>query len=142
MSKYVERAKQLRPIIEQAVQNLEDNTVLQMKEFCPTFDSIIGQKVKQGFKFSYGDKLYKVIQAELTIQSHYPPITGTESLYEEVCETHAGTFDDPIPYSGNMALENSKYYVQDYVIYLCNRDTVTPVYNALVELVGLYVEVV
>ena len=141
MSKYVERAKQLRHAIEQAVQNLEDNTVLQMKEFCPAFDSIIGQTVKQGFKFSYGDKLYKTIQPDLTIRSHYPPSTGTESLYTEVCETHAGTLDDPIPYSGNMALENGKHYMQDYVIYLCNRDTINPVYNALAELVGLYVEV-
>ena len=122
--------------------SVDDNTALRMKQFYPTFDSIVGQTVKQGFKFTYGDKLYKVIQAELTIQPHYPPMTGTESLYAEVCETHAGTFEDPIPYNGNMALENGKYYMQDYVIYLCNRDTVNPVYSALADLVGLYVEAV
>ena len=65
---------------------------------------------------------------------------GTESLYERIDETHDGTFDDPIPYSGNMALEAGKYYSQDGVIYLCTRDTVNPVYNALADLVGLYVE--
>lgn len=53
-----------------------------------------------------------------------------------------GTLADPIPYSGNMALESGKYYIQDYVIYLCNRDTINPVYNPLAELVGLYVETV
>ena len=39
-----------------------------------------------------------------------------------------------------MALESGKYYSQDNVTYLCNRDTGNPVYHALSELVGLYVE--
>lgn len=51
-----------------------------------------------------------------------------------------GTLDDPIPYSGNMALESGKYYIQDGVAYRCTRDTVNPVYNALADLIGLYVE--
>lgn len=41
-----------------------------------------------------------------------------------------------------MALKNGKYYTQDGVTYLCNRDTETAVYNALSELVELYVKVV
>lgn len=40
------------------------------------------------------------------------------------------------------AAEAGKYYIQDYVIYLCAYDTVNPVYNPLAELVGLYVETV
>ena len=56
-------------------------------------------------------------------------------------EEYAGTQHDPIPYDGNMALESGKYYIQDDVVYLCNRDTGNPVYNALSELLGLYVEV-
>jgi hypothetical protein len=53
-----------------------------------------------------------------------------------------GTRDNPIPYSGNMALEQGKYYSQDVVVYRFTRDTVNPVYNALKDLVGLYVEIV
>lgn len=64
----------------------------------------------------------------------------TESLWEEICESHAGTLDDPIPYSGNMALTAGLYYIQDYTIYRCTRDTGIPVYNRLAELVGVYVE--
>ena len=45
-------------------------------------------------------------------------------------------------YEGNMALENGKYYSQDGVTYLCNRDTVNPVYNPLRELVGVVDDVV
>ena len=41
-----------------------------------------------------------------------------------------------------MALVSGKYYSQDGVTYLCNRDTINPVYNQLRELVGTYVEIV
>ena len=61
-------------------------------------------------------------------------------LWEQINETHAGTLDDPIPYDGNMALESGKHYIQDGAIYLCTRDTGFPVYNALADLVGVYVE--
>lgn len=118
----------------------DDNTALRMKQFYPAFDDVVGQAVEQGFKFTHGGKLWSVVQPELTIQSHYAPGVGMESLYTEVCETFAGTIDDAIPYDGNMALVNGLYYTQYDVIYLCNRDTVNPVYNDLAELVGLYVE--
>ena len=131
-----------RMLIAQQINTLtvDDNTALRMKDFYPAFESIIGQTVKQGFKFTHGGKLWRTEQPEMTIQEHYAPGMGTESLYSEVCESHAGTLDDPIPYSGNMALESGKYYMQDGKVYRCTRDTGNPVYNALSELVGLYVE--
>ena len=146
-----EAAERTRPLTESEVSRMliaqqintlsvDDNTALRMKDFYPAFESVIGQTVKQGFKFTHGDKLWRTEQPEMTIQEHYPPGIGTESLYSEVCETHAGTLEDPIPYSGNMALESGKYYMQDGKIYRCIRDTGNPVYNALSELVGLYVE--
>lgn len=137
---YVTEARKLRPIIEQAMQSIDGNDALTARSMYPTFESIIGKTVKHGFKFTHGGKLWKTEQPEMTIQEHYAPGMGTESLYSEVCETHAGTLEDPIPYSGNMALESGKYYSQDGKIYRCTRDTVNPVYNALSELVGLYVE--
>lgn len=66
----------------------------------------------------------------------------TLTLYTRIDETHDGSKYDPIPYSGNMALEEGKYYTQSDVLYLCNRDTGNPVHNALSELVGLYVSAV
>ena len=137
---YVTEARKLRPIIEQAMQSINGNDALTARSLYPTFESIIGKTVKQGFKFTYGGKLWRTEQPEMTIQEHYAPGMGTESLYSEVCETHAGTLEDPIPYNGNMALESGKYYSQNSKIYRCTRDTVNPVYNALSELVGLYVE--
>lgn len=137
---YVKEARKLRPIIEQAMQSINGNDALTARSMYPTFESIIGKTVKHGFKFTHGGKLWKTEQPEMTIQEHYAPGMGTESLYSEVCETHAGTLEDPIPYSGNMALESGKYYSQNSKIYRCTRDTVNPVYHALSELVGLYVE--
>ena len=135
-------------IIRQQVNTLEvdDSTALRMRRYYPTFTELVGQTVSQGTKFRADDSedavLYKTIQPELTIQAHYPPGVGTESLYTRIDETHDGTKYDPIPYDGNMALESGKYYTQSGMTYLCSRDTVNPVYNALSELVGIYVEVV
>ena len=125
---------------------VDDQTALRMRRYYPTFAELVGQTVSQGTKFRVDDSedavLYKTIQPELTIQAHYPPGVGTESLYTRIDETHDGTKYDPIPYDGNMALESGKHYTQSGMTYLCSRDTVNPVYNALSELVGLYVEVV
>lgn len=126
--------------------SVDNQTALRMRIYYPTFSELVGQTVTKGTKFRATDSedadLYTVIQPELTIQEHYPPGTGTESMYTRIDEQHDGTKYDPIPYDGNMALVNGLYYTQYGVLYLCNRDTGNPVYHALSELVGLYVEVV
>ena len=119
--------------------DVDDNTALRMTEFYPEWTS--GQAYTAAYKVQYGGNLWRCMQAH-TAQSGWEPSTATASLWEQICESHDGTMADPIPYDGNMALEAGKYYIQDYVIYLCNRDTVNPVYNPLAELVGLYVETV
>lgn len=121
---------------------VDDNTALRMKQYYPTFDEIVGQKVKQGFKFTHGDKLWSVVQPELTIEAHRQPGAGLESLYTEVCETHSGTLEDPIPYDGNMRLEQGKYYSQNDSTFHCYLDTINPVYVPLAGLVEQYVEVI
>lgn len=122
-------------------QSLEGAQALTVKAIYPAWENIIGQTVRKGYKFQHADKLYKTIQDNLLIQGQYIPGEGTESLYTVIDETHAGTQEDPIPYDGNMALENGKYYIQDETVYKCTRDTEIPVYNALADLIGIYVEV-
>lgn len=126
-----------RMVIAQQINTLtvDDNTALRMREFYPEWEA--GQDYTAGYKVQYDGKLWRCVQAH-TAQSGWEP-ENAASLWTEICETHAGTIDDPIPYSGNMALEAGKYYSQDGVTYLCNRDTGNPVYNALAELAGLYV---
>ena len=123
-------------------QTLEDEQALQAKVLYPTWAEVIGQTVKKGFKFVYEEALYKTIQDSLLIQEQYVPGQGTESLYTVIDETHAGTREDPIPYSGTMELESGKYYSQGGVTYLCNRDTGQAVFQPLADLVGIYVEIV
>ena len=130
-------------VAQMQAQDLDDAQALTVKAIYPQWQEVIGQTAKQGFKFLYSDVIYKVIQPDgLTIQEQYIPGEGTESLYAVINETNAGTQEDPIPYDGNMALENGKYYSQDGAIYLCNRDTEIPVYQDLKDLVNIYVTVV
>ena len=136
-------ALKLRHHIETAVQSLPDGEALEAVTLYPEWANLIGQTVdKAGFRFTYGGNLYKVIPEGHTFQADWVPGVGTESIYTRIDEIHDGNLYDPIPYDGNMALESGKYYIQDDVVYLCNRDTGQPVYNALAELVGLYVEIV
>ena len=117
---------------------VDDATALRMVAYYPEWTA--GTAYAAGDRLVYNGDLYKVLQAH-TAQETWLPGTGTESLYARIDEQHDGTKYDPIPYSGNMALESGKYYLQDYVIYRCARDTINPVYQPLSELVGLYVEV-
>ena len=128
-----------RMLIAQQINGLtvEDSNALRMKEFYPEWAA--GVDYATGYKVQHGGRLWRCVQAH-TSQTGWEPENAT-ALWTEICETHAGTLTDPIPYSGNMALESGKYYSQSGAVYLCVRDTVNPVYNALAELVGLYVEV-
>ena len=125
-------------LIRQQINTLEvdDNTALRMREFYPEWAA--GVDYTAGYKVQRGGKLWRCVQAH-TSQTGWEP-ENAPALWTEICETHAGTLTDPIPYSGNMALESGKYYSQSGAVYLCTRDTVNPVYNALAGLVGIYVE--
>ena len=126
-------------LIRQQINGLavDDNTALRMREFYPEWAA--GVDYTAGYKVQHGGRLWRCVQAH-TSQTGWEP-ENAPSLWTEICETHAGTLDDPIPYNGNMALEAGKYYSQSGVVYLCTRDTVNPVYSDLAGLVGLYVEV-
>ena len=130
------KAKQLRQLIEQLAVTLDDETVLTGVELFPIWT--IDRAYAVGDKVQRNGKLWRCLQAHIS-QIGWEP-ENVASLWTEICESHAGTLEDPIPYNGNMALESGKYYSQNSKIYRCTRDTVNPVYNALSDLVGLYVE--
>ena len=116
--------------------SVDDNTALRMVAFYPEWAE--NTEYTAEYKVQRNGKLWRCRQAH-TSQTGWEP-ENAASLWTEICESHAGTLEDPIPYSGNMALESGKYYSQDNKVYRCTRDTGNPVYNALSELVGLYVE--
>ena len=142
-----EAAERTRPLTESEVSRMlitqqintltvNDNTALRMVAFYPEWAE--NTEYTAEYKVQRNGKLWRCIQAH-TSQAGWEP-ENAASLWTEICESHAGTLEDPIPYSGNMALESGKYYSQDGKVYRCIRDTGNPVYNALSELVGLYVE--
>ena len=127
-----------RMLIAQQINTLtvDDNTALRMVAFYPEWEE--NTEYTAEYKAQRNGKLWRCRQAH-TSQTGWEP-ENAASLWTEICESHAGTLEDPIPYSGNMALESGKYYMQDGKVYRCTRDTGNPVYNALSELVVLYVE--
>ena len=152
-SKRMERMTQLLEEEKREFKNrgLSAVDMIKHKSFAPKWGEDEGFKegdtVKKRDKFTYNGKLWAVLQ-DHTILAHYEPSINTASLYVEVTPDYneqgeeMGTLENPIPYEGNMILENGKYYIQDGVTYLCNRDSGNPVYHALKDLIGLYVEVV
>ena len=129
-------ALNLRKHIENAVQSLPDAAALEAVVLHPVWKAGIAYSV--GYEAQHNGRLWRCRQAH-TSQEEWEP-ENVPALWEELCETHDGSRYDPIPYEGSMALVSGKYYSQDGVTYLCNRDTVNPVYNPLRELVGIYVE--
>lgn len=142
---YTERALQLRPVMEQAAQSLDDSTALTAVELFPKWKELVekSEKVTKGFRFQYGGKLYRTEQPEyIFVDTYVPGTVGTESLFSKVDESHAGTIEDPIPYETNMEIYEGLYYSQNGVTYLCIRSSGQPLYHDLSVLVGNYVEAV
>lgn len=147
MVRMADIAERRRPMTEQEVSKLmiaqnintlvvDDRTALRMKEFYPRWT--VGVTYGMDFKVCHGGRLWRVRQVH-TSQTGWEP-ENAPALWEQINEVYEGTKDDPIPYEGNMALENGKHYMQNDVIYLCNRDTINPVYQPLSDLLGLYVK--
>ena len=130
-------AKKYRKLIEKAVQSLDDKDALECICLYEKWDGS-GKEYIENKKLRHNGKLWRVKQTHTSQPDWIPGVAA--SLFDEINETNAGTSDDPIPYNSNMALEKGKYYIEDGVIYLCNRDTGIAVYNKLADLVGIYVE--
>lgn len=132
----IELARKLRPYIEKAAVSLSDEDALEAVQLYPAWQLHATYAV--GDRVRYGDTLYRCLTAH-TAQEGWTPDAAI-TLWEKINVSNAGTLTDPIPYGGNMVLTAGLYYTQDGVVYRCIRDTVNPVYHALSDLVGLYVE--
>lgn len=145
MGKWTDAALEQRKVYDTAVSYLTDAEALTVKSLYRQWEDLVkaGATVDKGYRFQYGDKLWRTEQPKYTFVSHHVPgAVGTESLFSVIDETHAGTLEDPIPYDGNMEIFEGKYYVQNDVVYRGTRDSGIPLYHDLANLVGLYVEVV
>lgn len=149
---HVKRLKRTNELLKKNISemnelNLSAVDALEVVEWYPKWgiDVKEGDEVKKGFKFTFNGKLFSVLQ-DHTILPHYEPSINTAALYVEVTPDYnesgeeMGTIENPIPYEGNMVLENGKYYSQEGIIYLCTRNSEIALYNSLRDLIGLYVD--
>lgn len=137
MAKRYDAALRIKPVLQKGAQSLGDEDALTIKTLYPEWETGVEYTARK--KVMRNGTLYRCLQAH-TSQAGWAPELSP-ALWTAIDEEHKGTINDPIPYNGNMALENGKYYSQDGITYYCNRDTVNPVYSPLKDLVGLYVEV-
>lgn len=141
----IEMMLQAVTLAKSQAQELDDEKAAEVPALFPAWADFIGKEVEAGKRLFYAGRLWKVLQAH-TIQAEWTPdvvpALFTEIVVQGEGEPEIGTLDNPIPYNGNMELEEGKYYSQDGVVYLCIRSTGTPVYHPLSALVGLYVEIV
>lgn len=109
--------------------DLDDGTTLTKQE-----EVVTGTEIT---KVRYGGKLYKVITTHKK-QADWFPRQETASLFTVIDEEHAGTKEDPIPYSVNMIVYNGKYYMYNETLYLCTRDSEIALQHTPDQLIGQY----
>ena len=133
-----QKAYALRRLIELASQFLNDEDALDGVELFPTWKA--NTDYAEGDRRRWDGLLYKCRQAH-TSQSIYPP-SITPALWEVVAPDGKGdSHDNPIEYDQSMAIEEGKFYRENDVIYICIRDSGVPLYTALANVIGNYVEV-
>lgn len=127
---------------------LTADKALEMKTLYPVWgkgNASYGTSVTKGFRFRVvtdnSDILYEVIQ-DHTLQENWIPGVDTASLYKVVDKDHAGTLEDPIPYTPPMELFKDKYYTQNSKVYLCIRNSEIPLSHDLSSLINNYVTLV
>ena len=111
---YTERARALRPYIEQASESLPDSDAAKAVEMFPRWADHIGETVKPGDRLNKGQGH--------TTQENWPP-HSTPAMWTIINVDHAGTQDDPIPAARGMEYTYGLYYKdpEDTKLYLCER---------------------
>lgn len=102
---------------------IDEQVVLAHKESISEW--AVGVLYKLGMYATYNDLLYKAIQEHTSIETWTPDVSP--SLFTIVNEKHAGTIDDPIPITEDMAGQMIEYvkglnYIESDGIYLMSRE--------------------
>lgn len=111
-------------VAQMQAQDLPDEQAVRIRAIYPQWEKVIGKEVDPGFKFNYGEYLYKVITPDkITIEAQWIPGEGTGSIYTAINETNAGTLEDPIPVpdtveQAGFEYVRGKYYLEGDTVYL------------------------
>lgn len=105
------------------------------------WNKFIGTELPKGKIISHENKLWRVKQAHVALDT-YMPSFNTSALFEVIEKEHSGEADDPIPYVQPMEILINKYYIEDSIKYLCIRDSGISLTHKLKDLVDVYVKCV
>lgn len=130
-------------LAQNVAQDFDDEKALTVKSLYPNYTELIGKQVSIGTKCVWYEKLYKTKIPDYTVTKDLTPGSlGSEAIWECIDEDHEGTYEDPIPYEGNMTLEQGKFYTQNDIIYICTNGSGIAVYDNLEYLVTFVAEYV
>ena len=144
---YLNNAKKLSPVIETAMDKVDDNTALEAPQLSKIWKE--GEYVKPGDRRYYAptQKLYKVRDGQgHTTQADWTP-DKTPALLSVVAKGEAGTITDPITAARGMEYQWGLYYLdpEDQKVYLCKYGggsvgSTINLYYLPHELIGHYFE--
>lgn len=140
----LERLRQLRNAAMLNAESLPDDQAVKVPTMYEAWAPDTAYQVDD--RRSYGDYLYKYVQAHTSQTGWEPP--NVPALRAAVNKGNAGTIDDPIPAARGMEYYKDKYYLDpNGKTYLCTRDRDDAPGSGIVlqylpsELVGHYFEV-
>lgn len=111
--------KDLVAFIKASRETATDDVALKAKELYKEW--AVGITVKAGERLRYGGRLYRVNEnMGHTTQADWTP-DKTPAMFTVIDEEHKGTLEDPIPAVRGMEYEYGKYYIEEQVIYFCER---------------------
>lgn len=116
-----------------------DEESLEVKNFYP--DWYEGVEIKNKEKWNHNGLLWQCLKKHTSSTDNEPSVDHAD-YWRVIDNDHAGTLEDPIPYTPPMRLENKMYYTENGVTYLAIRNSGQSVTDKLSNLVGKYVEVV
>lgn len=139
----LEQAKTIRVDMDSAGAVLTDEQALESMNLYQLWE--IGVAYAVNDRRRHKDRLYKCAQAH-TSQADWTP-NAVPALWTVIDVEHAGTIDDPIPAVSGMEYIKGKYYIENDVIYLMNREGMADGETIVLhyvpsQLVGQYFEVV
>lgn len=123
-----------------AIPLMTNDQILQCVSVLTEWKEFIGGKMEANQKFQFNKEAWESRQEIPVVLEGQEPGISSAALYQRIESSHAGTQEDPIPYSQLMTVYKDKYYIEDGIIYKCTRDSEQPLYATCASLVGNYFE--
>ena len=120
--------------IQCAIPLMSNDQILHCVSVLTEWEEFIGGKMEAHQRFQFKKEAWESRQEIPIVLEGQEPGISTAALYQRIESSHAGTQEDPIPYSQLMTVYRDKYYTQNDVMYLCLEDSGQPLYADCVNL--------